>query len=80
MSQKFRNNRRVVAAVGSLFRGDSLWGFNVCRSMRFTPSSAFALSVFVNLPFAFAVNQLPGSVDHNVKRIILTIYFERNVQ
>ena len=79
-SQKFRNNRRVVAAVGRLFRGDDLLGFNVRRNVEFTPSSAFASSVFVNLPFAFALDLQPGAVDHNVKRTALAVHLERNVQ
>ena len=72
MSQKIRNNRRVVTVVGSHFRGDDLLGFDVHRSMKFTPSSAFAPSVFVNLQ--------TDTVDHNVKRTALTAYFERNIQ
>ena len=74
MSQKIRNNRRIVVAVGSHFRGDDLLGFNVCRDVEFTPS------VFVNLPFTLAVNLQTGTVYHNVKRPALTVYFERNVQ
>ena len=42
--KKIRDNRRVVAAVGSHFRGDDLLGSNVCRNVGFTPGSAFALS------------------------------------
>ncbi|MDO4842262.1 MAG: hypothetical protein Q3982_06255 [Phoenicibacter congonensis] len=41
---------------------------------------AFAPSVFVNLPFALAVNLQPGTVDYNVKRTALAVHFERNVQ
>ena len=80
VSQKIRNNRRVVLAVGSRFRSDDLLGFGVCRDVELTPSSAFAPSVFVNLPFALAVNLQPGTVDYNVKSAALAVHFERNVQ
>ena len=80
VSQKIRNNRRVVTAVGSQFRSDDLLGFSVYRNVKFTPSSTFAPSVFVNLPFALAVNLQPSTVDHNVKSAALAIHFERNVQ
>ena len=56
MCQKFRNNRRAVATDGSHFRIDDLLDFNVCRNVEFTLCLAFAPSVFVNHPFAFAVN------------------------
>lgn len=80
VSQKIRNNRRVVTAVGSHFRSDDLLGFSFYRNVKFTPSSTFVPSVFVKLLFALAVNHQPSAVDHNVKRTSRTAFFERNVR
>ena len=68
MSQKFRNSRRAVAVVGDHFRNDALLVFNVHHGAEFTLSSMFTPSVLVNL--------YSGTVDHNVRRTALTVYFE----
>ena len=78
--QKIQNNRCVVAAVGSHLCGDDLLSLAVHRNVEFTPSSAFAPSVFVNLPFVLAVNLQTSTFDHNVKRTALAVHLERNVQ
>ena len=80
LSQKFRNNRSVVATIGGQFRYDDLLSFGVHGNMKFTPSPMLTPSVFANLPLALAVNFKPRAVDNNVQRTVLTSNFNGNVQ